>query len=59
MLSFMVDSVLIMVIDSYASLEFRENLAEMFMSQSKARYMPLKIRVQTTKKGALSIANYF
>lgn len=59
MLSFMVDCVLIMVIDSDASLELRENLAEMFMSQSKARYMPLKIRVQTTKKGALSIANYF
>ncbi|KAH9754624.1 retrovirus-related pol polyprotein from transposon RE1 [Citrus sinensis] len=36
-----------------------EKLAEMFMSQSKARYMPLKMQIQTTKKGAMSVSDYF
>lgn len=31
----------------------------MFMSQSKARYMPLKMQIQTTKKGALSVSDCF
>ena len=50
MLSSMVDNVLIMVVDCDTSLEIWEKLAEMFMSQSKARYMPLKMQIQTTKK---------
>ncbi|KAH9762092.1 retrovirus-related pol polyprotein from transposon RE1 [Citrus sinensis] len=36
-----------------------EKLAEMFMSQSKARYMPLKMQIQTIKKGAMSVSDYF
>lgn len=50
MLSSMVDNVLIMVVDSDTSQELWEKLAELFMSQSKARYMPLKMQIQTTKK---------
>ncbi|KAL9457898.1 hypothetical protein AB3S75_006858 [Citrus x aurantiifolia] len=59
MLSSMVDNVLIMVVDCDTSLEIWEKLAEMFMSQSKARYMPLKMQIQTTKKGAMSVSDYF
>ena len=59
MLSSMVDNVLSMVMDCDTSLELWEKLAEMFMSQSKARYMPLKMQIQTTKKEAMSISDYF
>ncbi|KAH9800493.1 retrovirus-related pol polyprotein from transposon RE1 [Citrus sinensis] len=59
MLSYMVDNVLIMVVDCDTSLEIWEKLAEMFMSQSKARYMPLKMQIQTIKKGAMSVSDYF
>lgn len=45
MLSSMVDNVLIMVIQCEASLELLELLAEIFMPQSKARYMPLKMQI--------------
>lgn len=55
----MVDNVLIMVVDCDSSLEHWKKLAEMFMSQSKACYMPLKMQIQTTKKGALSVGDYF
>lgn len=55
----MTDDVLIMVIHCETSLELWEMLAEIFMSQSKARYMPLKMQIQTTKKGALSVSDYF
>ena len=43
MLSSMVDNVLIMVVYCDTSLEIWEKLAEMFMSQSKARYMLLRL----------------
>lgn len=56
MLSSMVDNVLIMVVDSDTSQELWEKLAELFMSQSKARYMPLKLHIQTTKKWEKKIA---
>ncbi|KAH9762091.1 retrovirus-related pol polyprotein from transposon RE1 [Citrus sinensis] len=59
MLSSMVDNVLIMIVDCDTSLEIWEKLAEMFMSQSKARYMPLKMQIQTIKKGAMSVSDYF
>ena len=59
MLSSMVDNVLIMVVDCDSSREHWKKLAEMFMSQSKACYMPLKMQIQTTKKGALSVGDYF
>ncbi|KAH9661600.1 retrovirus-related pol polyprotein from transposon RE1 [Citrus sinensis] len=36
-----------------------EMLAEIFMSQSKARYLPLKMQIQSTKKGSLSVSDYF
>ena len=34
-------------------------LAEIFMSQSKARYLPLKMQIQLTNKGSLSVSDYF
>ena len=43
MLSSVVDNVLIMVVDYDTSLDIWEKLVDMFMSQSKARYMPLKM----------------
>ena len=59
MLSSMVDNVLIMVINFETSLELWEMLAGIFMSQSKARYLPLKMHIQSTKKRPLSISDYF
>ncbi|KAH9685572.1 retrovirus-related pol polyprotein from transposon RE1 [Citrus sinensis] len=59
MFSSMVDNVLIMVINCETSLELWEMLAEIFMSQSKVRYLPLKMQIQSTKKGSLSISDYF
>ena len=59
MFSSMVDNVLIMVINCETSLELWEMLAGIFMSQSKARYLPLKMQIQSTKKGSLSISDYF
>ena len=55
----MIESVLIMVINCETSQELRKRLAEIFNSQSKARFMPLMMQLQTTKKGSLSISNYF
>ena len=34
-------------------------LAQIFMSQSKARYLPLKMHIQSTKKGSLYVSDYF
>ncbi|KAH9689176.1 retrovirus-related pol polyprotein from transposon RE1 [Citrus sinensis] len=59
MLSSMVDNVLIMVINCETSLELWEMLAEIFMSQPKARYLALKMQLQSTKKGSLSVSDYF
>ncbi|KAH9744520.1 retrovirus-related pol polyprotein from transposon RE1 [Citrus sinensis] len=59
MLSSMVDNVLIMVINCESSLELWERLGQIFMSQSKARFLPLKLHIQSTKKGSLSVSDYF
>ena len=59
MLSSMVDNVLIMVINCESSLELWEMLGQIFMSQSKARFLPLKMQIQSTKKGSLSVSDYF
>ena len=55
----MVDNVLIMVINCESSLELWEMLGQIFMSQSKARFLPLKMQIQSTKKGSLSVSDYF
>ncbi|KAH9736625.1 retrovirus-related pol polyprotein from transposon RE1 [Citrus sinensis] len=59
MLSSMVDNVLIMVINCESSLELWKRLGQIFMSQSKARFLPLKLQIQSTKKGSLSVSDYF
>lgn len=59
MLSSIVDNVLIMVTYCETLLELWEMLAEIFMSPSKAKYMPLKMQIQSTKKGSLSVSDYF
>lgn len=55
----MVDNVLIMVTNCATSLELWEMFAKVFMSQSKARYMPLNMQIQLTKKSSFSISDYF
>lgn len=59
MFSSMVDNVLIMMISCETSQELWNRLAKIFMSQSKARFMPLMMQIQNTKKGSLSISDYF
>lgn len=59
MLSSIVDNVLIMVTYCETLLELWEMLAEIFMSPSKAKYMPLKMQIQSTKKGSLFVSDYF
>lgn len=59
MLSSIVDNVLIMVTYCETLLALWEMLAEIFISQSKARYMPRKMQIQSTKKGSLSVSDYF
>lgn len=48
-----------MMINCETSQELWKRLAEIFMSQSKARFMPLMMQLQTTNKGSLSISDYF
>lgn len=48
-----------MVINCETSFDLWKQLAEIFTSQSKARYMPLMMQIQTAKKGSLSISDYF
>lgn len=55
----MVDNVLITVTHCETSLELWEMLGKIFMSQSKARYMPLKMQIQSTKQGSLSVSDHF
>ncbi|KAL9429685.1 hypothetical protein AB3S75_031495 [Citrus x aurantiifolia] len=55
----MVNNVLIMVINCESSLKLWERLGQIFMSQSKARFLPLKLQIQSTKKGSLSVSDYF
>lgn len=59
MLSSIVDNVLIMVTYCETLLELWEMVAEIFMSPSKARYMLLKMQIQSTNKGSLSVSDYF
>lgn len=59
MFSSMVDNVLILVISCETSQELWNRLAEIFMSQSRVRFMPLMMQIQNTKKGSLSISDYF
>lgn len=59
MLSSIGDNVLITVVYYKTSLELWEMLAEIFMSQSNARYMALEMQIQLTKKGSLSLSDYF
>ena len=39
--------------------ELLDTLTSMFVSQSQARIMPLKMRIQTLKKGSMSMIDYF
>lgn len=59
MFSSMVDNVLIMVINCETSQELWKRLDEIFMSQSKACYMPLLMQIQSTEKCSLSVSDCF
>lgn len=59
LLSSMMDNVLIMVVSCETSQDLWERPAEIFISQSKAQFMPLMMQIQTTKRGSLSISDYF
>lgn len=39
--------------------ELWETLTSMFISQTQARLMPLKMQIQTQKKGSMSMTEYF
>ncbi|KAH9658686.1 protein kinase domain-containing protein [Citrus sinensis] len=47
------------VIHCSTAKELLDTLISMFVSQSQARIMPLKMQIQTLKKGSMSMINYF
>lgn len=47
------------LIHSTISKELQDCLTSMFVSQSQARIMALKIQIQTLKKGVMSMVDYF
>ena len=47
------------VIDSTTSKQLWETLASMFISQSQARIQTLRMQIQTIKKGAMHMSDYF
>ncbi|XP_057803046.1 uncharacterized protein LOC131018337 [Salvia miltiorrhiza] len=59
MLSSVTESMLGHVVRCSSSREFWSVLERLFMSQSKARIMQLRLLLQTTKKGAMSVEEFF
>lgn len=47
------------VIHCSTTKELLDTLTSMFISQSQARIMPLKMQIQTLKKGSMSMIDYF
>lgn len=59
MFSSIQENLLAAVIPCVSSQKLRETLSRMFTSQSQARIMPLKMQLQTAKKGSMTMNAYF
>ena len=59
MLSSIQPNLLTTVIHCSTAKELLDTLTSMFVSQSQARITPLKLQIQTLKKGSMSIIDYF
>ena len=59
MMSSIQQNLLATVIHCSTAKELLDALTSMFISQSQARIMPLKMQIQTLKKGSMSMIDYF
>ena len=59
MMSSIQQNLLTTVIHCSTAKELLDALTSMFISQSQARIMPLKMQIQTLKKGSMSMIDYF
>ncbi|KAL9437851.1 hypothetical protein AB3S75_023676 [Citrus x aurantiifolia] len=59
MMSSIQENLLSLVIHCVSSQELWESLNRMFVSQTQARIMPIKMQLQTVKKGSMTMSAYF